>query len=80
MRIYNLPIEDFDIDEPVYEVIVENIKDEEMDGVFERLESSGFSLATYGYDNEVNVSMFRDEFWGTKAQFIKEVRRVAKGK
>lgn len=79
MRIYNIPMEDRTY-RPTYECIVENIKDEEMDLVYERFRDTEFCLDSYGYDNEVTVSIRKENYGFTKAEFISEVRRIANGR
>lgn len=80
MRFYIPRIEDCTLGYTIYEVIIENIKDDEMDGVCDRFDADGqFSRDQYE-DGELVISIEKSDWGFTKAEFIKEVRRIAKGK
>ena len=78
MRILNQNI-DFDLETRIYDVIIENINEDIFSEVEDRFIEAGFTTESYE-DGELTVAISKDRYGFTKADFIKEVRRIAKGK
>jgi len=79
MKFYIPTIEEV-LDNKLYEVIIENIKEGEMDRLCQNFDADGqFSRDSYE-DDELVISIFKEDWGFTKAEFIKEVRRISKKK
>jgi len=78
MRILNQTI-DFDNTTRIYDVVIENINEDIFDEVEDRFLDAGFTTEAYE-EGELTVAISKDRYGFTKAEFIKEVRRIAKGK
>ena len=78
MRILNQTI-DFDNTTRIYDVVIENINEDIFDEVEDRFLDAGFTTEAYE-EGELTVAISKDRYGYTKAEFIKEIRRIAKGK
>ncbi len=78
MKILNQTI-DFDQETRIYDVVIEGINEDIFDEMEDRFIEEGFTTESYE-DGELTIAISKDRFGYTKAQFIKEVRRVAKNK
>lgn len=78
MRILNQTI-DFDNTTRIYDVVIENINEDIFSEVEDRFLDAGFTTEAYE-EGELTVAISKDRYGYTKAEFIKEVRRIAKGK
>ena len=78
MKILNQTI-DFDQETRIYDVVIEDINEEVFGDMEDRFIEAGFTTESYE-DGELTIAISKDRFGFTKADFIKEVRRIAKGK
>ena len=79
MKFYIPRIEETTLGNKMYEVFIENVEESDMDRIWQNVEGNGISVDCYE-DNELVVSIAKDDWGFTKAEFIKEVKRLAKKK
>ena len=78
MKVLNQTI-DFDQATRIYDVVIEDINEEVIEEMEDRFIEAGFTTEAYE-DGELTIAISKDRFGYTKSDFIKEVRRIAKGK
>ena len=78
MKILNQTI-DFNQQTRIYDVVIEDVNENVFDELENRFIESGFTTESYE-DGELTISISKDRFGFTKADFIKDVRRISKVK